>query len=110
MKHANAEERGQLIAGLRDLADFLETRPEVPAPQWADVFVFPSSTTDDEMKHEIDAVAALIGSGVDDGTAEHLNYVTARHFGPVQYRAVAIPSSSRSYRPPTSRTVCDEEA
>ena len=103
MNHADAEERSRLITGLRDLADFLETRPEVPAPRWADVFVFPSSTTDDEMKHEIDAVAALIGSSVDDGTAEHLNYVTTRNFGPVQYRAVAIQSSS-------SPSDSDEEA
>ena len=90
MKHANAEERSRLIAGLRDLADFLQARPEVPAPQRAEVFIFPSTTTDDEMKREIDAVATLIGSTVDDGTAEHLNYVTTRNFGPVQYRAVAI--------------------
>lgn len=90
MKHTDAEERGGLIAGLRDLAGFLEARPEVPAPQRAEVFVFPSTTTDEEMKREIDAVAALIGSSVDDGTAEHLSYVTTRNFGPVQYRAVAI--------------------
>lgn len=96
MNHANAEERSRLITGLRELADFLETRREVPAPRWTEVFVFPSSTTDDEMKREIDAVAALIGSSVDDSTADQLNYVTTRNFGPVQYRAVAIPSSSRS--------------
>jgi hypothetical protein len=63
------------------------------------------------MKYEIYAVAALIESTVDDGTAERLNYVTTRNFGPVRYRAVAIPSSSHSYRPPHPCTSdSDEEA
>ena len=94
MKHANTEERGQLIAGLHDLADFLDANTEVPSPRWAEVFVFPLSTADDEMKREIDTIAALIGSSVNDGTAEGLHYTTTRDFGPVQYRAVAISASS----------------
>lgn len=95
MNHATPIERGQFVPGLRQLADFLEARTDVPAPRWADVYVFALSPADDEMKREIDAVAALIGSRVDDGTAEQLNYTTSRNFGPVQYRAVAIPSTSR---------------
>lgn len=93
MNHATPEQRSQLIAGLRQLADFLEVRTEVPAPRWADVHVFPLSTTDDEMKHEIDDIASLIESDVNDGTGEGLNYTATRSFGPVEYRAVAIPSS-----------------
>jgi len=42
--YGNDEERVRLIAGLRDLADFLDQNPEVPAPWGADVFVFPSRT------------------------------------------------------------------
>jgi hypothetical protein len=94
MKHANAEERSRLIAGLHDLADFLDENAEVPAPRWAEVFIFPLSTTDDEMKGEIDVIAALIGSSVDDRTTDGLHYTTTRNFGPVQYRAVAISSRS----------------
>lgn len=110
MKHADTEKRGRLITGLRDLADFLEARPEVPAPRSVDVFVFPLSTTDDEIKREIDSIAALIGSNVDDGTAEHRHYVSTRNFGAVQYRAVAIPSSSRSHEPASRTSGSDEEA
>jgi hypothetical protein len=40
MTYGNAEERGSLIAGLRDLADFLEEHPEAPVPWRADVLVF----------------------------------------------------------------------
>jgi len=32
MTYANAKERSDLISGLRELADFLEQNPEVPAP------------------------------------------------------------------------------
>jgi hypothetical protein len=95
VNHATSDERSQLVAGLRQLADFLEAKTEVPAPRWAEVYVFPLSPADDEMKCEIDSIAALIGSDVDDGTAEGLNYTTSRNFGPVQYRAVAIPSTGR---------------
>jgi len=96
MKNVSAEERSRLITGLRELADFLEAREQVPAPRWAEVFVFPLSDADDEMRHEIDVIAALIGSSADDRTAENGHYTTSRNFGPVQYRAVAIPSSARS--------------
>lgn len=98
MRHANTEERSSLIVGLRDLAGFLEAREEIPAPRWAEVFVFPLSDADDEMKREIDVIASLIGSSVEDRTTENRHYATSRSFGPVQYRGVAIPSSSRSYR------------
>jgi len=104
VNQANADERSKLIAGLRDLADFLEARSEVPAPRWADVIVFPLSTKDAEMKREIDRIATLIGSSVDDRIAERLNYTTIRNFGPVQYRAAAIPSSSRFYISRPART------
>lgn len=93
LNHATPEERRLLIAGLRQLADFLEVRTEVPASRWADVHVFPLSVADDQMKCEIDAIAALIGSTVDDRTSGGLNYTTTRSFGPVEYRAVAIPST-----------------
>jgi hypothetical protein len=75
---------------LRDLADFLEGNPEVPAPRWTDVLVFPLDGTDNEMKAEIDRIAALIAAGVSDQTADGGHYTAARKFGPVQYEAVAI--------------------
>ena len=44
--YANDEERVRLIAGLRDLADFLDQNPDVPAPWGADVLVFPTEASD----------------------------------------------------------------
>jgi hypothetical protein len=88
MTFANPAERGALIRGLRTLADYLESNPEVPAPSYTDVFIFPPGGTDAERRAEIDAIAARIGR-----TAETVcsHYVASRFFGPVQYRAVAIP-------------------
>jgi hypothetical protein len=98
MTYANEEERNGLIAGLRDLADFLEGRQEVPAPRWADLMVFPSAGTESETRQEVDGIAALIGSGIDDQVPGYDHYTTSRSFGPVQYRAVAIHARSRTNR------------
>jgi hypothetical protein len=87
--YANADERGRLIAGIRALAAFLQDHPDVPAPRWADVYVFPPRGTDEQMRAEIDQIAARIGTAVTDD-ADHGHYAVSRHFGPVQYRAVAI--------------------
>jgi len=95
--YANSGERERLIAGLRELADFLTQSPQVPAPRWADVLVFPPRGTDAEMFAEIDLIAGHIGvtaSRDDDTPTAH--YAAARRFGPVQYRAVAIPLAARA--------------
>ena len=55
--YANSEERAELIAGLRDLADFLDQDPQVPAPRFTDLFVFPPDGSDAEMFAEIDVIA-----------------------------------------------------
>ena len=88
MTYANSTERGALVKGLRALADYLESNPEVPSPGYADVFIFPLDGTDAESRAEIDVIAAQIGQ-----TPETIcgHYVVSRFFGPVQYRAVAIP-------------------
>ena len=98
MTYSDAEERGSLIVGLRELADFLEGNPKVPAPRWADVMVFPPHGTDIEMKAAIDAIAALVGTDVSDQTAESGHYTASRRFGPVQYKAVGIPARSMARR------------
>ena len=93
--HANSEERGRFIAGLRELADFLDQNPQVPAPWRADVLVFPPDGSDAEMFAEIDAIAEQIGVTASDAGSPRGHYSAVRDFGPVQYRAVAIPHSAR---------------
>ena len=93
--YANDEERVRLIAGLRDLAEFLDQNPQVPAPSHADLFVFSPKGSDAEMFTEIDVIAEQIGvTASADDPAGH--YRAVRDFGPVQYRAVAIPNRARN--------------
>jgi hypothetical protein len=91
MTYANAVERQALISGFRALADFLESNPEVPAPAYTDVLVFLPFASDVEKRREIDVIALLIGSGTVTYSS-YRHYQTSRRFGPVQYRAVAIPA------------------
>ena len=44
---------------------------------------------------EIDTIAELIGSTAGDEGSPNGHYSTVRSFGPVQYRAVAIPYRAR---------------
>ena len=93
--YANSEERAGLIAGLRDLAEFLDKHPSVPAPRRTDMFVFPPVGTDAQMFAEIDAIACQIGATASDADSPAGHYSAYRDFGPVQYRAIAIPHSAR---------------
>jgi len=93
--YASPEERARVIAGLRDLADFLDGNPQVPAPLFTDLFVFPPGGSDAEMCTEIDVIADLIGTTASDADSPAGHYSAVRGFGPVQYRAVAIPHSAR---------------
>jgi len=44
---------------------------------------------------EIDTIAAMIGSSASDDDSPSGHYGAVREFGPVQYRAIAIPHSAR---------------
>ena len=96
--YANSEERAGLIAGLRDLADFLDQNPQVPAPRCTDLLVFPPAGSDAEMFAEIDVIAEQIGATASDADSPAGHYSASRDFGPVQYRAVAIPHGARTPR------------
>jgi hypothetical protein len=91
MTYADPTERQALISGLRALADFLESNPDVPAPAYTDVLVFPPSAPDGENRREVNVIASLIGSETRTYSS-HRHYATSRQFGPVEYRAVAIPA------------------
>ena len=89
MTYADFTQRAALIDGLRALADYLESSPEVPAPIYATVHTFPPDGDWAAMRAEIDAIAAPLGVAAHRTAGGH--YVATRSFGPVEYRAVAIP-------------------
>lgn len=94
MNHADSTERAALISGFRSLADYLESNPEVPAPAYPIVHTFPPADDWVQMRTEIDATAARLDVHAHVTGGGH--YVAARFFGPVEYRAVAIPPKTRS--------------
>jgi hypothetical protein len=94
--YANAHQRSQLIAGLRAVAAYLESNPDVPAPQYTTVHVFPGRGTDKEQREAIDAIAACVNAEPQEIVSGH--YGVSRYFGPVEYRAVAIDRSGEDKR------------
>ena len=95
MTYASPPQRRAFISGLRALADFLEGNPDVPAPEYTDVLVFPPSASDAEKRRQIDVIASRIGS-VAETFSTYRHYQTSRRFGPVEYRAVAIPADENT--------------
>lgn len=89
MTHADSTGRAALIGGLRALADFRESNPEVPAPGYADVFIFPPDGTCAGARAEIDVIAVLLGTtACQAGDRQH--YIVTRSSGQVDYWADAI--------------------
>ena len=84
--------RAEFIAGLRRLADFLAANPKVPVPTYGTEITVHAKGTDDQQRAEVDRIAVLIGSPASDGA----HYETARDFGPIAYRAVAVPEQHMS--------------
>lgn len=101
MTYATPAQRSRLIAGLRDLAAYLEAHPEVPAPPTVDTVAFAPAGTDAQMRAEIERIASLIDSAPDPRAEVYGYHRTARDFGPVQYRAVAAREQAR---PDSSQT------
>jgi hypothetical protein len=87
--YPSPEQRARFVAGLRAFAEFIESRPDVPVPWSADALVFPLGGSDTEKRAEIDAIAERIGAESHYTQGGH--YTVSRRFGPVEYRAVAIP-------------------
>ncbi|WP_169983535.1 hypothetical protein [Microbispora sp. H10836] len=89
----NDDRRTALIAGLRALADFLDANPAVPVPRSVYALHFPHGATDAEMCAEVDHIAELLGVRA---SQEFGHYGAAVHFGPVEYKAVAILAARRA--------------
>lgn len=93
-----AAERAAFITGLRDLADFLASRPDVPVPPgYHETIIRLCAIGDSEAGRlaEVDQAAAALGvppSGPDQSG----HYSAARHFGPVTYEAMAITDAGRA--------------
>ncbi|MEU9334423.1 hypothetical protein AB0D49_14870 [Streptomyces sp. NPDC048290] len=82
-------DREAVIAGLRELAQFLADNPEVLVPPWPS-FVLVVSAVDNAARREgADFAARPLDVQVED-LGEGF-YSAARAFGPVSYRVAAVP-------------------
>lgn len=82
--------RAEFITGLRDLADYLATHPDIPVPAFgADILMYANEGTDAAERAQIDHIAELLDAPV---TSDD-HYVTGRDFGPVCYRVIHIPAA-----------------
>jgi hypothetical protein len=88
--------RPDFIAGLHALADFIDANPAVPIPPFRAEILIHVSGTDDEQRAEVDRLAELLGTPVNDETGDRGHYTAMRPFGPVEYRCVAIPAAVRA--------------
>jgi hypothetical protein len=117
MAYCGPARRSLIVAGLRDLADFLETHPDLPAPYSVDVTAFVPRAADRVMRAEVDRVASLIGSDIDLEQVLYGHYNTGVNFGAVGYRLIGILAQSRadqaawsSYHGAVISNALDEEA
>lgn len=93
MTYADKPKRRALIEGLRSIADYLEVNQDVPAPAHSYLFVFAPFASDAENQLEIDFIADRVGSEPETEPACG-HYTASRDFGPVTYRAIAMPQNS----------------
>ncbi|MBN6051056.1 hypothetical protein JYK22_03835, partial [Nonomuraea sp. RK-328] len=82
-----------LVAGLRALAQLLHDRPDIPAPHRVDVYHLARRASDDEMRAEIDHIAALLGTKTEERNGHYSTFI---RLGAVEYQATAILADSRA--------------
>ncbi|MFF0310570.1 hypothetical protein ACFYSC_24325 [Streptosporangium sp. NPDC004379] len=100
------DHRANLARGLVSLAVFTLTHQDVPVPSHVTVTHY-AKGSDEEIRAEIDRIAALLGTETSPGDAEHGHYTTAVSFGPVTYQAVGILAAARTrYQAQTSYEDC----
>jgi len=87
---AAPEGRAATIAGLRQLADWLEGHPDVPVPLDVDVLLHTSAEDDYNGRQAVRKIAAAMGRPM---TVKRTAYEAAVSFGPVRFRVVHVMAS-----------------
>lgn len=97
MATTNPDDRAAFIAGLLDLACFLEAHPDMPVPLYGTCIYVSTHGTDDEDMATVDAAAVVLGATASwNGTGTH--YDVSRSFGVVGYQVGAITSAHMAAR------------
>lgn len=88
----DSPQRTELVAGLRELADFLETRLDVPVDRYPDdvrVRVFAHGNRE-QMRAQVEYAARLMGAEIVDETGDGGHYKARREFGQISYEMVGV--------------------
>ncbi|HEU5159534.1 MAG TPA: hypothetical protein VFU43_21230 [Streptosporangiaceae bacterium] len=96
MTYSDPARRPLVIAGLHDLAEFLEANPDLPVPYSVEVAVFVPRAADRAIRAEVDRVATLLGTEIDPVHVPYGHYDTGLTFGAVQYRLSGILAQARA--------------
>lgn len=86
--------RDAYIAGLRQLASYLDANPGVPVPRYGTKILLIASQAEDGGIREIFDISVRLAAPFVDATADTGSYRTSRAFGPVTYEAVASTEAS----------------
>jgi hypothetical protein len=81
--------RKAFVDGLRALARFLVSHPDMPVPAYGTTILMSGSDAEDP-RGFVDAFAAMTGAKIDDQWEKNGHYDAPRSFGPVEYNAYAI--------------------
>jgi sarcosine oxidase gamma subunit len=79
--------------GLRELADYLDERPElIPSQAYvgARVSIHIHRDTEEEARAEVDRLAAILGVPAEFTTPAETHYEAIRKFGPHEYTVITI--------------------
>ena len=86
--------RQAFINSLRALADYLARQPGIPVPAYGTTILLHLDGADHGGRQQVDAIAGLMGSPVQDDIYEYGHYSTEKSFDRVAYCAVAIPDAA----------------
>ncbi|MGW4644515.1 hypothetical protein ACWEN6_38765 [Sphaerisporangium sp. NPDC004334] len=93
---AHTPDRPAYINGLRDLADFLDTNPDIPIPNSALTAYYYPRGTDEEICDQVAHVARVLGADVDPRDLAEGHFSAGIAFGVAEYKAVGLLASSRA--------------
>ena len=82
--------RDRFIRALRELADYLDKHPAIPVPKHGATILLHAATADDGGRAQVNRIAGLMDTAVNDDTARGGHYWAVRNFGPLGYEVVAI--------------------
>jgi hypothetical protein len=84
--------RTQTIAGLRALADFLESYPAVPVNEYGWEVTYHPHGTDEHEAAEVDRIAALLDADPVDERNDGGHYTVSKTFGRITYKVIHVPA------------------